>query len=457
VVLVRLDDVEVRTFALREAVLAVKLELSGDDRVLTPAVHVEGSLSKNECSSIRESRSIDNRTVVRLERCVNRKSVPLGSSVKTGDINGTSHLEETLRGDEGLGAGSLSRSTEGVDGVRKSINGISVVERLSAKDLEKKLRSIERRAIINVSIRLDDPNKLLNRVVEVELDLVGRRTDRLVTSELDLFDQVFVRVLCHLSALISVEENVINIERSSNKRLLVSSCDRLGTSELRKGIDSPKTFTNRTDVKVNLDLVVLESNQRKSKTRVSAEPKLERNVECGLRKSVSWGAHLGRSASSSTRTSNRGECRIRQVGKLSGVTNHLEVPTLLFACHGNLVPDMHPVTILTVNALTSNLDLNLSDKLLSNKVQPSSIDTESRGRTSHRLVNLRKSDLKVCAVSKISISRDGAGNASAEIGLSGECLLDRLHSEVGVASVRHLPESNLRGSSKEHVLCAVGD
>jgi hypothetical protein len=40
VVLERLDNIEVRTFALREAVLAVELKLSSDDRVLTPAVEV---------------------------------------------------------------------------------------------------------------------------------------------------------------------------------------------------------------------------------------------------------------------------------------------------------------------------------------------------------------------------------------------------------------------------------
>jgi hypothetical protein len=51
--LVGLDPREVRTFTLREAVLAVKLELSGDDGVLAPAVKMERSLSENEGASIR--------------------------------------------------------------------------------------------------------------------------------------------------------------------------------------------------------------------------------------------------------------------------------------------------------------------------------------------------------------------------------------------------------------------
>jgi hypothetical protein len=56
VVLVRLDEVEVSSFTLREAILAVKLELSGDDGVHTPAVEVERSLGKNEGACVRYTR-----------------------------------------------------------------------------------------------------------------------------------------------------------------------------------------------------------------------------------------------------------------------------------------------------------------------------------------------------------------------------------------------------------------
>jgi len=62
--LVRLNPREVRTFTLREAVLAVKLELSGDNRVLAPAVHVQRGLRKNEGTSIRDARVIKVGTIV---------------------------------------------------------------------------------------------------------------------------------------------------------------------------------------------------------------------------------------------------------------------------------------------------------------------------------------------------------------------------------------------------------
>ena len=55
VVLVRLDKVEVRSFALAEAVLAVELKFACYNRVLSPAVHVQGGLGKNEHTSVGEA------------------------------------------------------------------------------------------------------------------------------------------------------------------------------------------------------------------------------------------------------------------------------------------------------------------------------------------------------------------------------------------------------------------
>jgi hypothetical protein len=59
VVLVRLDKVEVSAFTLRETILAVKLELSGDNRVLAPAVKVKRSLGKDESTGIRNTRVLE--------------------------------------------------------------------------------------------------------------------------------------------------------------------------------------------------------------------------------------------------------------------------------------------------------------------------------------------------------------------------------------------------------------
>jgi hypothetical protein len=320
---------------------------------------------------------------------------------------------------------------------------------------------------------LDNPDELLDRVVEVKLDLVTGRTDGLVTSELELSDEVLVRVLCHSSALISVQKHVINVKRSSNQRLIVgnSSRDRASncvlTSSTRervavavKGSNSPETLINRSDVKVNLDLVVLKSNQRKSKTRVGVEPELKRNIKGSLRKSITRSTHLTRSQGV-TRRLNIRERRISDEGKLSGVTNHLEVTSLLFRGHCKLVPDVHPVTILTVNSLTTNFNLNLGNKLLSRVIKPTGINTSVLASLvvskTHKLVDLRKSNLEISAVSKITISGDHALYTATKIGLTVESLFNRLNCEVSVSSVSNFPKSNLRVTSKVNILGAIGN
>ena len=85
VVLERLDNIEVRTLTLGETVLSVKLKLSGDDRVLTPAMHVEGSLGKDESSGIRDVRTFS-------IRCSLIETIPLGT-IST--AHGSRVLEKT--------------------------------------------------------------------------------------------------------------------------------------------------------------------------------------------------------------------------------------------------------------------------------------------------------------------------------------------------------------------------
>ena len=64
VVLEGLHNIEVGTFALREAVLAVELQLGSDHGVLTPAVEVKGRLGQNKGSGIRNTRVHESRTHV---------------------------------------------------------------------------------------------------------------------------------------------------------------------------------------------------------------------------------------------------------------------------------------------------------------------------------------------------------------------------------------------------------
>jgi hypothetical protein len=204
--------------------------------------------------------------------------------------------------------------------------------------------------------------------------------------------------------------------------------------------------------------VVLESNERKSETGVLAEPELKRNVKSGLRERVTRSANLSGGVSLARAVDVR-ERRVGDIGELGGVADHLVVTTLLGRRHGKLVPDVHPVAVVAVDALATNLDLNLGDELLTREIKPASVDSAgwaaSRGRVGELLANLGESDLECGVISKVSVTGDGACYTAAEVGLTVESLLNGFHGKVSVPTVGHFPESNLRITSKVYVLCAI--
>ena len=368
VVLEGLDNVEVSSLTLGEAVLAVQLKLGSHHRVLTPAVHVKGGLSKHKGTGVRHVGT-------------------LNAEVGDGGAHGSRVLEKTTGGHKSVGALSLGRSSESMDSVGEGIDGVSVVERLGTKGLVKGLATLKRGAVIHVLVRLHNPDELLARVVEVQLDLVAGGANRLVTSELKLLNEVLVGVLGHLAALIGVKEDVVDVQRGGNERLLVGGRHRLGGIRGVKRLDGPQALTDGAEVNVDLHLVVLQGNEGKGKTRVAAEPEKKGDVKGGLGKSLAGSAHLGRASGGRARARHIGELGVSDVGKLGGVTNHLVVTLLLLGRHGQLVPDVHEVTVLTVNALTTNLDLNLGDELLTGEIQPAGIHILVLGKV---LVDLRE-------------------------------------------------------------------
>jgi hypothetical protein len=157
--LVRLDPREVGSFTLREAVLSVKLELSGDDRVLSPTVHVKGGLREDKGTGIGDTRVVlvgtsvgdegsdlsrcslwDRAVLTTKVRLVVRvgRTVPVSSETTLRDIiQSTGILEKTTSINEGTRVSSnRGGTTESMDSIRKSINSISVVEGLGTEDLE---------------------------------------------------------------------------------------------------------------------------------------------------------------------------------------------------------------------------------------------------------------------------------------------------------------------------------
>ncbi len=210
VVLVRLDEGEVGPFAFRETVLAVKLELSGDDGVLTPAVEVEGGFGEDEGAGIRDTGG-----GVTSTRLFERHVRPLGVG---SDIDGSGVKEETRGRDEVTGKG-LGLRAEGHDGVREGINAVRVVEGLGTEGSEEGGAGSEGRAVVDVGIRLDNEDQLLTGVVEVQLNLVAGATDGLIAGKLQLLDEVLVGVLGHTATLIRVQEDVVDIEGGGDEGL----------------------------------------------------------------------------------------------------------------------------------------------------------------------------------------------------------------------------------------------
>ena len=185
VVLVRLDEIEVSSFALREAILAVQLKFGSDDWVLTPAVHVKGSLGKDKDAGIRDTtcgKTAETCTGGCTENIssVGGKSSGGGSggyiSIGCRNISSETVSEKTIAIDYGtsIAISRLVASTESKDGIRESINGIRVVKWLGTEGSVKSALTDERITVSDVKVRLDYPNKFLARVVEIEFDLVGR-------------------------------------------------------------------------------------------------------------------------------------------------------------------------------------------------------------------------------------------------------------------------------------------
>ena len=461
VVLPRLNEVEVGSFALREAILAVKLELGSDDWVLTPAVHVERSLGEDKSAGIRDTggdaaAAEVGQVVVGSGGLVGAELPPRGLGGV--DILSTGVVEEAGGADvRAAGVGDGVVRAESHDGVGEGIDGVGVVEGLSAEEAVKNGAGIKRRAVVDVLVGLDNPDKLLNGVVEVELDLVGGGTDGLITSELELLDEVLVGVLGHTPALIGVEEDVVDVEGCGDEGLVVGGSDLDGgASGAVQAGHSPQALLNGADIKVDLDLVVLKSDEGKSQTGVAAEPELKGDIEGGLRESIAGSANLARGVGIA-RAINVIERRVGDEGELSGVADHLEVAALLLGGHGKLIPDVHPVAVLAVDTLATDFNLNLRDELLTGEVEPTRIDTSGTGGVLKRLADLRESNLKVSAVSQITVTGDGAGHTATEVGLAVKSLLDRLHGEVGVTLVADLPESDLGIASQVNVLSAIGD
>jgi len=375
VVLVRLHQVEVVALTLREAVVAVELNLGRDDGVVA------------------------------------------GHALNTGDR--VARLEH------------------------RAIPPVRVVEGLLA------LPGANDRAVAaDIRVTLDNPDKLLRGVVEVELDLVGRAGHGLAARELELLDQVLVRDLGEAAALIRVEVDVVDVQRRGHEaRRRNAADDRLG----RRAV--PAEVGQLLELQPDLDLVVLERNERQRQARVAAEPELEGDVQRVLRRALANLAGrigLARAARIVAALTALDE----QVDELRHVANHLRVAGLLARLLRELIPDLEPVTVVLVDLLATDLNVHIVDQVVANPVEPAELRARAVAR---RQENLGERRLEVDTVDQIAVAADRALHLLAEVRRAVERLLNRLHGEVRVATVDYLEEGNLRVARKVNILCTICD
>ena len=113
---------------------------------------------------------------------------------------------------------------------------------------------------------------------------------------------------------------------------------------------------------------------------------------------------------------------------------------------GELGPDLHPVTVLAINALTTDFNLDLLDEAVTNVRQPTETGSGCAPREgTARLgqINLGEHNLDVRLVHQIGVTVNHCRHTLVEIGLTVEGDFNGLHRKVGIALVQHLPEGNL--------------
>ena len=325
------------------------------------------------------------------------------------------------------------------DGVARLQHGavppVGVVERLLALPEEG-----VRVAAGHEGVTLHNPHKLLARVVEVQLQLVRRGGDGLRAGELEGLDQVLVGHLGELAALVRVQVDVVHVQRR-RLQVLVGHAVADGVGGARHlGGRIVAQVAEVVELQVDAHLVVLERDEGQRQTRVAAEPELQGDVQRVRRRAVERlvGA-VGLTASAVIVAAFA--ALYEQVGQRRHVAHHLRVAGLLARLLGQLIPDVHPVAIVLVNALAANLNLHGLDEVVAHPVEPAELGTRAvRSLEGH----LGQRGLEVHAVDQVTITLDRARHALAEARRAVEGVLNGLHGEVRVAAVHHLEESNLR-------------
>jgi len=248
---------------------------------------------------------------------------------------------------------------------------------------------------VDVSVGLHNPDELLRGVVEIELHLVVGRVGGLRASVLQLLDQVLVGDLGETPALIGIEIDIVDEQGSGVQGGDVHSrvVGRPRGSGVGSG-GSPEAVGGIVELEVDLNLMVLQSNEGEGKTGVPGKPELQRDIQ-----DITLDGHS----------------RVGRVllggGEVGSVTHHVGITDLVTGGLGQLIPDVQPITVVLVNALTTDLELDALDHDVTEPVQPPEGGVAGNGHVGELHAEVR-------AVDEITVTGDGAGHLLRPIALA---------------------------------------
>ena len=298
------------------------------------------------------------------------------------------------------------------------------------------LRSVEvrgatcRQRAVQATRILEEPHQLLDGVIERQIQTGLGRCHRLRQGVLELLNQVLVRVLGKAAALVRVQVDVVNVDgrilrgREGGRR----SRDSSPAARLNQvgGLAKPD---------IEVDVVVLERNERQGQTGIAVEPESEGDVE-------------NRRATVAGRQRARGTDRTRK--------ELVSLHALIIAGRQAL-PEVPPLTVVTVNDLSTDLHLNLLQHEVSQAAHAAGCPLDVVRRTRRRCCRVRQRHLEVRAVDQVSVAVHDGDHTLSVLGRAREVDTHCLHREVGVPLVHDLPEGDVRIASDVSVLCTVGN
>jgi len=326
----------------------------------------------------------------------------------------------------------------------RAVEPVGVVEGLET------LVGVHRAVAGHEAVALDNPHQLLRGVVEVQLDLVGGAGHGLTARELQLLDQVLVRDLGEAAALIRVEVDVIDVQRRADQ----AGRGHAGDDGAVGARAVPAEVGQLVELQPDLDLVVLQRDERQGQARVAVEPELQRHVQRVLRGAVGrdrggQGLRVGGARAVAALAT-----LDEQIHQLGHVANHVGVTGLLARLLGQLIPDLEPVTVVLVDLLATDLNVHIVDQIVADPVEPAELRAR---RVRGRELDLGQSGLQVHTVDQVAVAADRALDLLAEVRRAVERLLNGLHGEVRVATVDHLEESDLRVARQVDILRTISD